>query len=313
MCEGGLSGGLWPIHCKPYDDEVFSSWLLRLIRAYGAGPPRFCAQVWPQRAVWNRDIDKGTDDKLLEVVAVKTATPRTRVVATTLRGYRGYRTEDLRARKQLPWLLRLGVRSYTRSRAWLQYCPRCLHEDADPYFRRCWRLAFVTVCPAHHRRLLDRCGDCGAVANFHRLPSDADTMAQCDSCRGDVRLAHAPLLGRSPAYHRLVWFQTFLLHTMRTGRCRVGRFNAVPGARFFAVLHTRVRLFLTARHAPAFREAFGTSLPSSFFERPGRSPHQRSLEGLSVEERLEFMFFLAWWFEQRLAGFITRGSEVDFR
>ncbi|HEY7711072.1 MAG TPA: TniQ family protein, partial [Candidatus Entotheonella sp.] len=107
---------LWPIHCKPYGDEVLSSWLARLSRAYGTDPIRFCALVWPRHAVWNRDIDKGTDDELLRVLSTKTATSRRRVLATTVRGYSGYRVEDLSVMNRSPWLLRVGLRSFTRSR-----------------------------------------------------------------------------------------------------------------------------------------------------------------------------------------------------
>jgi hypothetical protein len=109
--ELGLSGRLWPLHGKPYDDEVLSSWLVRLSRAYGAAPARFCAQIWPHRALWSRDIDQGTDHELLRVLTAKTATPRARVLATTVRGYRGYLTEELVHMKRPPWLLRLGLRS----------------------------------------------------------------------------------------------------------------------------------------------------------------------------------------------------------
>jgi TniQ len=139
-----------------------------------------------------------------------------------------------------PWFLRVGLRSFTRSRPWLQYCPHCLQADGDPYFRQCWRLAVVTICPQHHRRLLDRCGNCDAVINFHCLPGDADTMTQCHSCRYDLRFTRAPTLDASPEYHRLLQFQTFLLKTMQSGRCRLWSFHSVQSARFFEVLHKRV-------------------------------------------------------------------------
>src|SRR5919108_4163031 len=83
-CDSGLSGRLWPIHLKPYDDELLSSWLVRLSRAYGVDPKRFCASGWCQPAFWNRDIDKGIYDDVLQVLADKTATPPVRVLDTTL-------------------------------------------------------------------------------------------------------------------------------------------------------------------------------------------------------------------------------------
>src|SRR5215467_9687570 len=72
-------GPLWPIHLKPYDDELLSSWLVRLSRAYGVTPHRFCTSGWRHPAFWNRDIDKGIYDDVLQVLADKTATPPARV------------------------------------------------------------------------------------------------------------------------------------------------------------------------------------------------------------------------------------------
>jgi hypothetical protein len=313
LCDRGLSGRLWPIHCKPYDDEVLSSWLTRLSRAYGTNPIRFCAQVWPRHAVWNRDLDKGTDDELLQVLSAKTATSRGRVLATTVRGYSGYRTENLRGMRRPPWLLRAGLRSFTRSQPWLQYCPLCLQADADPYFRRCWRLAFVMVCPVHHRRLLDRCMHCDAVINFHCLPGDAETITLCHRCRYDMRFAPAPTIGIGTESRRLVQFQTFLLKAMRSGRCRLWSFHAVQSALFFEVLHKRVQFFLTTMHAPLFREAFSEYPTASFFASHFRSPPPRSLEVLGVEERLAFMLFVSWWFDRRPEGLMHLNSESDLR
>src|SRR5439155_996999 len=90
LFEHGLSGRLWPLHGKPYPDELLSSWLMRLIRAYGADSHRFCAHVWPGRPAWSRDIDQGRDAAILRVLTAKTATHPTRVLCTPLRGYPGY-------------------------------------------------------------------------------------------------------------------------------------------------------------------------------------------------------------------------------
>jgi hypothetical protein len=313
LFEHGLSGEVWPIHCKPYGNEVLSSWLVRLSRAYGADPIRFWPQAWPHRVVWAHDMDKGIDDDFLWMLATKTATSRARVLATTMRSYKGYLAEDLMVMQRTPWLLTLAVHTLTRCQPWLQYCPHCLRTDIDPYFRRWWRLAFITACPKHRRCLLDRCENCGAVINFHRLPGDAEVITLCHSCRYDMRLAHAPAIGRGTAYQRLVQFQTFLLDTMKSGSCRLGNFTSVPGARFFAALRKRMQFFLTTMHTPGFKEAFGASLPASFFASPVASAPHRSFEGLGVEERLAFMLFLSWWFNQRPERWMMLGSEVERR
>jgi hypothetical protein len=312
LFEHGLSGNAWPIHCKPYGHEALSSWLARLSRAYGADPVRFWAQAWPHRAVWAHDVDKGIDDDLLGMLATQTATSRKRVLATTMRSDKGY-TQDLLVMKGTPWLLSLSVRGVTRRQPWLQYCPQCLRGDADPYFRRYWRLAFVTVCPKHRRCLLDRCQSCGAVVNFHQLPGDAEAITLCHSCRYDMRLAQAPVIGRYMAYQCLIQFQTCLLETLRSGKCQWRDLTAIPGARFFEALSQRMRFFLTTIHTPAFQEAFGAYLHDAFFESHVASTYHRSFETLSVEDRLAFMFFISWWFDQRPERGMLLGSEVELK
>ncbi len=309
MFEHGLSGRLWPIRCKPYPDEMLTSWLVRLSRAYGADPTGFYAEVWPPDHVWNRDVDRGTDDHLISLLATKTATPRSRVLAATIRGYRGYRTEDLRVLRRPPWLLNLGMSSFTRRKPWLQYCPGCLQTDVDPYFRRSWRLAFVTVCPKHRRCLLDRCNRCDAVVNFHLLSGDAEAITLCYRCRDDLRSAYAPMIDeRTDDDRYLLQFQTFLLKRLRSGRCQLGGFAPIRSVEFFDRLRRRMLHFLTLMHAPAFKMAFGNYLDASFFESHLTSVKRRSLEALEVEDRLLFMLFMSWWSEQWPEAFRALGS-----
>jgi hypothetical protein len=307
----GLSGQMWPIHCKPYDDEVLSSWLSRLSRAYGAEPARFCSSLGLKRAVWRTDLDKGIDEELLFMLATKTATPRTHVMATTVRGYRSYPKKELAARQRPPWLLSVHRRSHARYRPWFQYCPHCLHEDADPYCRRSWLLAFVTVCPDHHRRLLDRCGACGAVVTLHWFPGDAEIIMLCHGCQYDIRSTQAPLLQGSLHDQRLVRFQAFLLHTMQSGRCRLGGYSSIGGTLFFRVLDRLAQFYLTTMHASLFQEAFDQYEPIAFATPPSAAQRQQSIEVADVEERLELMRFVSWWIERRPGRFMAFCEESE--
>ncbi len=81
-----------------------------------------------------------------------------------------------------------------RQAAWLQFCPQCLAEDEEPYFRREWRLATTIVCARHGSRLLDRCPACGqglAPINQASLRPQND----CATCGFDLANAKAPRLG----------------------------------------------------------------------------------------------------------------------
>jgi len=68
--------------------------------------------------------------------------------------------------------LRVGLsphRGGGRQAVWLRFCPQCLAEDGQPYFRREWRLATTIACARHGIRLLDRCPDCGqGLAPFNQ-------------------------------------------------------------------------------------------------------------------------------------------------
>jgi hypothetical protein len=43
------------------------------------------------------------------------------------------------------------------------------------------------------------------------------------------------------------------------------------------------------------------------------SPTPRSIEVLGVEDRLELMRFVSWWFDQRPEEFMQLNAEIDLR
>lgn len=49
-------------------------------------------------------------------------------------------------------------------------CPACLEEDG--YIRHFWEHAYVTACPHHHIRLVDRCNECGELLSPNRYHID---------------------------------------------------------------------------------------------------------------------------------------------
>src|SRR5947209_15013384 len=124
--------------------------------------------AWPHKSIWNRDIYKSADAEVLRTLSEKTATPAERVRATTLAAYEGMLYEKHNHFGPTAWIMPVGVYHRTRRQFGLQYCPRCLADDKDPYYRRRWRLAFMVLCETHHTLLLDRCPRCGAAVNFHR-------------------------------------------------------------------------------------------------------------------------------------------------
>ncbi len=185
-----LFGKLWPIHLKPQEDELLSSWLVRLAHANGYKVMTMCTVLFGyRRPIWNRDIDKLAPADVITDLAEATGTSVERVKETTLKNFECTVFKKLNISGGSRWVLPLGIFHRKRKRFGLQYCPVCLSEDNKPYFRRKWRLGFITVCTKHKILLKDRCDHCGVPVIPHRVdmisksvfPKDLDNI-KCFSC-----------------------------------------------------------------------------------------------------------------------------------
>lgn len=68
-----------------------------------------------------------------------------------------------------------------------QYCPKCLNEDEQPYYRVGWRFAWHTACLKHRVALFERCAACGKAQQLDQLDVDSPHIAMCAACRADLR------------------------------------------------------------------------------------------------------------------------------
>lgn len=185
---------LWPAHPHPHTGELLSSWLVRVAHANGLKVQTFCRLAFGNdRQVWNRDIDRLAPAWLIETMSTRTGTPIRRAWQTTLMVYGGKLYARGKAAGQLQWVLSLKMYHRKRRGYGLQFCPRCLAADAEPYFRLAWRVAFYTFCPKHHCMLLDRCPQCGQGVAYHRIElgrpdiTSADPLCRCWMCGYDYR------------------------------------------------------------------------------------------------------------------------------
>ena len=178
-----LSGKLFPYHPKPQLDELLSSWVIRTALGHGQRPHGFCKAVWPTTNVWTRDIDSLVPPVLLAGMARRTATPLERAEQTTLAALEGELMETFLPTGKTRWILRGGIYHRLRRNPWLQYCPHCLAEDSEPYFRRAWRLGFVSTCSKHSVVLKDRCPMCESPVMPYRAPE----IHRCHQCDFDLR------------------------------------------------------------------------------------------------------------------------------
>lgn len=178
----------------PFEDEIFSSWLVRLAHRHSLKVHSFCKFLFKTNDIWNRDIDKLVSDEILHILASRTLTTFKQIESTTLRSYEGKLYLNHNPNGNTRWLMPLGVYHREHKNYGLMFCPKCLKNDGDsPYFRKHWRLSFSIICSKCGIYLHDRCPKCGKPIVFFRtelgkkeeLPTKS--IAVCYHCDFDLR------------------------------------------------------------------------------------------------------------------------------
>jgi hypothetical protein len=179
----------WPVHVPLLPDELFSTWLSRAALAQGCDPMVLTGVLWPRWRAWTRDLDRGLSEDRLDALVARSGLCRSRLEGATLRPViRAIAPHFVESKTSWPWVLAQGSRNRRRFGG-LQYCADCLTEDAQPYFRRRWRLAWHIGCERHRCLLADHCGHCRAPVQPHRCRALDEVQTMCPDCRGDLRAA----------------------------------------------------------------------------------------------------------------------------
>jgi hypothetical protein len=255
----------------------------------------FCAMSWPGKAIWNRDIDKSADAEILQTLSERTGTPYERVRATTLSAYEGVLYERYNRLGPAAWIMPVGVYHRTRRRFGLMYCPRCLADDREPYYRRRWRLPFMTVCDVHGAPLRDRCPRCATPVCFHRNELGdhkkfaAESLTLCHACGLDLREAddiasRAPGASSPSITPAEVEFTRELLRAVSTGFMQIGNTFKCHSILYFAGLrHLMKVLAMRNPRLDRLRREISIAYEVELYEPPSL-PHP-DVQELSVESR----------------------------
>lgn len=265
--------------CPLLPDELLSSWIARSALASQCDPLALAALIWPDWRAFTRDLDRRLNEIRVTRLASATGILREHLHQTTLAPrVAGVTVGDLLENAQWPWVVALGVRG-PRRRSGPAFCPRCLAEDREPYFRVRWRLAWHTVCNRHRASLLDRCPKCGAPVMVHRLAGNALSVAYCAICNADLResqqlVAEPAALAFQAAGDHVVCEQYGYVLSQK-----------VSAAEWFAVTAFFIALRRYAeRGRPPAVEAFFVAMGEPMESRPLETL-DLNLELLRVEER----------------------------
>lgn len=285
----GLTTTLWPIRYKPFPDELLSSWLMRIAHGHGLKVQTFCNLIFGNRyQVWNRDIDRLGPEWLIDTLVECTGTSLETALGTTLRGYEGQLYRRFRTSGALQWIQTLHMYHRKWKGYGIQFCPACLREGEQIYYRRIWRVSFYTVCVQHRCMMLDRCPECGSGISFHRtdvgqyqLEELAGVLVKCHQCGFDLSQAEASSV--------LVYDDaSFAFHMNLCTRLHRGEPQDID---LLDVLH-HLSMLLLGEHRGLRLQAYICELLDMA---PIPIPQRRtSIESLSLAERHHLMLLIGW-------------------
>jgi len=172
----------------------------------------------------------------------------------------------------------------------MQFCPACLAEDETPYFRKQWRLALYTYCPAHQAMLHDACPACSAPVSYFRKDfgrqlEEALDIGYCHVCGFDFRLGEC----RTPNTSDEDVHARFDSMLDSLANATPAFYSAQYG--FFAVLHQLCQVMCMRQNGGRLQIFVNDQMGSG----DGViRPASRSIENLRIGERHRLLVMALW-------------------
>lgn len=267
----------YPVRALPLEDELLSSWLVRLAWLNAEKLHTFSHRFWPYTgSPWNRNIDLTVSDKVWSNLQKASFLPMERLRKCSLDQFGGSLFEGVNRTGITPWVLVVKHRGTSTIGHGLQLCLQCLREDATPYFRRPWRIGLVVCCPKHRCALIDQCPECGNSISLHeadfgndmRPPKEIPTSF-CSFCR-----THWSAMNTATPNHfstRFIQWQRDLLNAVNDGWYIFPNGKTLYALSYFEGLRTLVAFLLSKKGAIFLDDTEKALLNGIHLKQPFRS------------------------------------------
>lgn len=244
----------FPLKTRSQGDELLSSWLIRLSLLHRTMPMTFTNLYMREtkNRFWVADIDMQAGPVMLSTLSAKSGVPVETLNAMTLKSYKGYLVEKMYEKTgATKFVSPLGLRGRRSTLPGLRYCPLCLREDEQPYYRKKWRLAFSVVCTKHHCYLHERCPKCGTTLT----PYLACNVGRVDACYKCGRVLSNAATSE-PECTEIFSVVENLYKILDDGYVMI---EDVPvySHLYFCVLHQILRLMMSRHYGSRLREVVG--------------------------------------------------------
>ncbi|MET3136420.1 putative RNA-binding Zn-ribbon protein involved in translation (DUF1610 family) [Undibacterium sp. GrIS 1.2] len=187
---------LLPVRPKPLEDEILSSWLARISFQNGLTPIQLSYYLVGDHSLVGLEVDRIPSEKFLNAIVAHLGVAEDEVLRMAFSKYEDNINLRIEKYGNIPHVVSVGYKSVKSGAIrGFAFCPDCLREDHEPYFRKSWRYTFVVSCNKHERLLSDECDNCGYSFIYFRSAGNIqsrrkrDTIAICQHCGFDIRQA----------------------------------------------------------------------------------------------------------------------------
>lgn len=291
----------YPVRFLPFEDELITSWLIRLAWANGQNSQRFMYELTSTRRmqVWNTDLDWCGHGDLFIGLEKKLGITENYVHKNTLKYQLSLISNQMSDKNNCNrhWVVSSKRHKYTETKSGLVVCLLCLREDPTPYLRHWWRLSWYTVCIRHKIQLLEKCPRCNTHFDFqyydrlktHNAALFLGHIAHCSHCGFDLLLETEGALCK--ATFELTKFTEYMVTSYNRGWFRLGQKKHQYTFALFEVIGCLLQLIQGNRYLKPITDHLSNKwdISGEFESRPERFDY---LDIASRRGLLIFVYYL---------------------
>lgn len=160
----------------PLEDEILSSWIVRVAYAHKTHPHTFVNQYLNYRpySFFISECDLTLDEAMINTIDEK-CRYKIDLRSLMLITFSGYIQENIYYNN--PTIF------FTHQK----YCPICLREDKVPYFRKKWRVIFYNICHKHSCYLYEHCSSCKRKLDISKMHKNKLPYTHCHHCGFELK------------------------------------------------------------------------------------------------------------------------------
>lgn len=285
-----------PIPLQPLEDELFSSWFVRVARANGLRCHHLARILTGRgRQLFLGDIDRGTWKTPVYRLAELVNASYEVAEKTLLSSYIPFLWTQLNKKGVWPFILPVSTQDHQTRKYGLQFCPQCLSTDSTPYFRKHWRLSFNVVCDVHGVRLKDKCPHCAAPIAIERADvknwkfQEIPSLVHCAACQQSILVNDdSPCVDDNLLFH-----QRLILSTLDRGWINVNG-RVIYSHLFFHGLRMLLSFLDDPRYSSKLHGRLATLGVAQLESKTPRSRRSGGVERCDIQRRFELERAVVW-------------------